>query len=151
MKKHTLQFDSSQSEVEVKNWTFSQEREFIETLANTRLNFLLVIFSLVLAAIAAVNNIVFQRVVFIIGFLICFPLSLSVIKAGIKSDILVDALRNMPNHPVKVVDDFCRKNRLVKFSVRSFLHYYIPTICSLLMLVGFVLSFIPCTRAIFLH
>ena|SRR2546426_270513 len=127
---------------EVYDWDFSNEREFMENLFCTRFNFLLVAYSLfVTAAAAAVQNRgLFVSVAFA-GATVCFMVSLTIMRAYAKLDVLFRVLyAAFPDHPIAMIDKETKKSGRRLFRVNPIIAYWLPAFTVLSLVGGGVAS-----------
>lgn len=116
-------------------WRLSDERSFIENLLCTRFNFLLVFFSLVVAGALAASDPLHFKSVLVVGAVITIPFAGTIMRAQAKLDILLPEIFKDEKHPARFADDKCRGP-----SMRRWIGYWIPAICSLALLVGAILA-----------
>jgi len=120
------------------DWDFSSEREFMENLFCTRFNFLLVTYSLfVTAAAAAVQNRgLFVSVAFA-GAAVCLLVSLTIIRAYAKLDVLFRVLyAAFPDHPIAMIDKETAKSGRRLFRANPIIAYWVPAFTVLSLLGG---------------
>lgn len=123
---------------EAYDWDFSSEREFMENLFCTRFNFLLVAYSLfVTAAAAAVQNRgLFVSVAFA-GAALCFMVSLTIMRAYAKLDVLFKVLyRAFPDLPIAIIDKETAKSGRRLFRVNPIIAYWVPAFTVLSLVAG---------------
>ena len=123
------------------DWTFYEEREFMENLFCTRLNYFFIIFSLILMAAVTVrsnaNLIWILLIVVIIQSLLWF----SVYRIYIKLDIVLKILHNLDEYHVFSVTDKCLKERKhCSFKVVSLLGTWLPLLCVAIWCIGLCLT-----------
>lgn len=121
-------------------WDMSQERAFLENLVGTRFNFLLVLFSVIVAAAAASSGVAWQASILGGGAVLCALVALTVYRAHVKLDQTLKLLHATPEHPVAVigarVDALGRRGL---FRVTQLVGCVIPLVCTLSLLAGCVL------------
>jgi len=131
------------------SWDMSQERAFIENLLCQRFNFLLVFYSLVVAAAFTTTSQTNLNIVITVGALICLLLSLPIARSQHKLDlILEDIWRTQPEHPSKRSDDRaddlarvpCLMRLAARRSRRGIIGYWIPLFCWVSLCAGAVLA-----------
>ena len=124
------------------DWTMSQERVFIENLLCQRFNFLLILFSLIIAGSINAKSQTNMTIILGVGTLIFSLVGLTVYRVHIKHDWIMKELYQTEGHPVKICNDAIKKlpwwQRL--FSVSKLIGIIIPVVCSLVLLVGTILS-----------
>lgn len=82
------------------DWTFYDERQFMENLFCTRLNYFFIIFSLILMAAVTVRSNTNLILVLFIGLIIQLLLWFSVNRIYVKLDIVLKILHNLDEHHV---------------------------------------------------
>lgn len=123
------------------DWTFYNEREFMENLFCTRLNYFFVIFSLILMAAVTVRSNTNLILVLLIGVIIQLLLWFSVYRIYIKLDIVLKILHNLDEYHVFSVTDKCLKERKHhSFRVISLLGTWLPLLCVAIWLTGLCLT-----------
>jgi hypothetical protein len=94
-----------------KHYTFYQERDQVESVFNTRINFLLVIYTLFVTVFFQVANKHDRLILLSIGCIITLLLSLTIWRIHQKLDILLNMLYALgEEHPFRVIDKVL-KNR----------------------------------------
>ena len=124
---------------ELYGWNISQEREFMENLFCQRFNFLLVLFSLFIAAAASAGNQSMLKAILALGALITVLTSLATWRAFEKMDIIFVMLYRLDDHPITIVDREHAARPFWRRAVRvnPLLGRWIPLICSLSLICGF--------------
>jgi hypothetical protein len=112
-------------------WDMSQERAFMETLLNQRLNFFLVFFAAVVAGTLSATELIQVRVLLTIGLLIGLLMFLSILRADIKLSLIIRYLRRDRTHPVRIIDRMAGPP-----SLRRWLTVGVPVICTALLVAG---------------
>lgn len=145
-----------QAVVKCEEWTMSSEREFMENLVQQRFNFLLVVYSLVIAGAMSTDSSVMFKVAFTLGFFLCTAVSFTVYRAHRKLDVILSLFHADPSHPVARVrelmnvDREANKNqglwaRLKRWNGCKSTHIigvFIPMGCSLSMLLAAIASWV---------
>ena len=90
---------------------FYDERQFMENLFCTRLNYFFIIFSLILMAAVTVRSNTNLILVLFIGLIIQLLLWFSVNRIYVKLDIVLKILHNLDEHHVFSITDKCLKKR----------------------------------------
>ena len=112
------------------DWTFYDERQFMENLFCTRLNYFFIIFSLILMAAVTVRSNTNLILVLFIGLIIQLLLWFS-----------VKILHNLDEHHVFSITDKClKKRRHYSFSVVSLLGTWLPLLCVIIWFTGLCLA-----------
>ncbi len=120
------------------SWSKSDERVFIENLLCTRFNFFLVFFSLVIGGAISTSDQIYFKIILCLGVIIIIPFSLTIARAQKKLDVNLEELFSTEGHPVKIYNDLCRGS--FPPSMRQWIGYWIPIICSLVLLIGAILA-----------
>lgn len=123
-------------------WTLSSERQFMENLFCQRFNFLFVGFALVVTAAASANTQTKLIAVLGVGTLITVLTSLTVWRAYEKLVLIFTMLYRLDDHPIKIVGDEHDAQPAYRrvFPVNALIGRWIPLICSLSLLCGFIMS-----------
>lgn len=136
--------------------SLDEERVFMENLLVQRLNFLLVVFSIFVAAGFAAKTNLLSVIVFFAGFLICWLMAKIVYRAHVKHHFIMRLFYNLPEsedkgelpHAIKFINDAMKKDERkekTKGSVSKWVGDRIPTVCwgfLLLCAIGSTLAFI---------
>ncbi|MBW2648460.1 MAG: hypothetical protein JRC53_01370 [Deltaproteobacteria bacterium] len=91
------------------SWNLSDERQFIENLFNQRLNFYLVVYSLVIAGAFNAVDPHDRALVLAIGIFLCAILALSMYRACHKLLLILKLLHRTNGHPVRLSGKLARK------------------------------------------
>lgn len=91
------------------NWTMSDERQFIETLFNQRLNFYIITYSLVITGTITAKSDTDKIYVLFIGAFLCFLLGISLYRACHKLLLILKLLHRTKQHPVRRVGRLARR------------------------------------------
>ena len=83
------------------DWSMSDEREFIENLFNQRLNFYIVVYSLVITGTLVAKQDQDRVYVLLIGIFLCFVLGLSMYRSCHKLLLILKLLHRTKQHPVR--------------------------------------------------
>ena len=125
--------------LEVGEWTFSQEREFLENLYVGRFNYFIVVFSLFLTAGFANNFASYKYLVFYFGFIILTACWIPLYRGFKKHDRMMRLMFNdMKDHPVNIIEKIMQEEGYKPFfRVSYWMGIYIPFLCILfLLLIG---------------
>ena len=116
-------------------WTMSEERGFIETLTNQRLNFFLLIFSIVIAG--AINSKIqlFFKTILICGTILCSLLAWTIFRSNKKLGKILKHIKKDQTHPISIIDE-----QIKGISVRWIIGIAIPMGCSLFLSVATALA-----------
>lgn len=116
-------------------WDMSQERAFIENLLGQRVNFFLLLFSLVIAGAISSKNQQHLIIVLVLGAIICWLLALTIFRSQQKLDLILDELMKNEEHPVAIID-----KKAKGISMRRIIGYIVPISCSISLTIGALLS-----------
>jgi len=124
--------------LKVGNWTFSDEREFLENLFVGRFNYFIVIFSLFLTAGFANNFKNYKYLVFYFGFIVLSACWIPLFRAYKKHDRMMKLMFNdLPDHPAAIVEKIMEEEGFKPFfKVSHFMGRYIPFLCILILLLS---------------
>lgn len=117
-------------------WDMSQERVYIETLLNQRFNFLLVLFSLVIAGVINSKLQIHLQIILTIGSIIIFSLGSVLRRTQEKLDFIITDIFTDQTHPATIIDRRSKRNG----SRRRLIGIYIPWFVFIVLVVGAVLA-----------
>jgi len=124
------------------DWTFYQEREFLENLLQTRFNFLLTVYALFVNAFFMAQTAESKLLILILGLLIVGIMSLLVYRIYMKLDIVLKILYKLDKYHVFLfVKNETDKRKIKLFNVIPFVGYVIPFFLLLSIIAGIVLMF----------
>jgi hypothetical protein len=88
-------------------WDISQERSFVENLLGSRLNFLLVFFSIFVGgAVNAKDNLFLQAIVVSVAAIIVLHLATAIFRTHRKLEFLLGLVFRQRTHPARLTEDF---------------------------------------------
>ena len=121
-------------------WSFSNEREHMENLFCQRLNFLLIVYSLIVAGLVATNARSLFIGILLAGTAITFLMGLSLWRACSKLLVMFAICYRIENHPIELVDrETATRSMLYQgFRVNHMLGYWIPAFCTLTLVAALV-------------
>lgn len=120
-------------------WDLSKEREFIETLLNTRFNFFIVFFGAMFFAGITTEDPRISFAIYLIGFILSWMLTSTIFRAQNKLNKIIDRLYTFyKNHPITQIDKITKGE-----SKRNLIGYCIPLTC-------LIINFIACIVSLFL-
>ena len=122
------------------DWSFSDERQFMENLYVGRFNYFLVVFSLFITAGFANSFESYKYIVFFVGALILFLVWLPLYRGYKKHDRIMKIMfNNMPDHPAFIIERIMRSEGYKpRYRVSRYMGIYIPWACiTLLVIIGF--------------
>lgn len=123
------------------DWSLSDERAFMENLVQQRFNFLLVVYSLVIAGAVSTTSQTKFDIALIIGAVLCTLVSLTVYRAHVKLDQLLIMLHAKPNHPVSIASTKVKElGWRGLFGVAWTIGSLIPFLCSVSLIVAAALA-----------
>ena len=135
-------------EFQMKNtdWTFYSEREFIENLFSTRFNYLLVLYSLFIAAFAAIDGKINKLIILALGLIVIFLVSLTIYRAYIKLIINFKILHDMPDQHVfpMIAKETKSKGKKALSNVNPIIGIIIPCVFICSFVVAFILIITNC-------
>jgi hypothetical protein len=85
------------------DWTFYQEREFVENLLQTRFNFLIAVYTLFLLAFFQANNNETKMVILFLGLIIVGIMGLVICRTYIQFDIIMKILYKFDEYHVFLI------------------------------------------------
>lgn len=117
-------------------WDMSQERAYMETLLNQRFNFLLVLFSLIIAG--AINSKVqlHLQLILTIGTIIIFLFGSVLRRSQEKLDLAIADIFTDETHPATILNRRAKRGG----SRRKLIGVYIPWFVQITLAVGTVLA-----------
>ncbi len=118
-------------------WDMSQERVFVENLLVQRFNFFLIFFSIVVTGSLSTESSLNFKIILFLGAIICWLLSVTIIRAQTKFDLIFDELLKDDKHPISIIDKRCPK----KGSARRLIGYIIPILCASTLTIEAILAF----------
>lgn len=120
-------------------WTMSQEREHMENLLNQRVNFTVVVLSLLVVSISACDKQIELIVLLVFGLLLIFFLSVSVFRCQLKLDIILEKhIFICPSHPCTRIHKDAKRYKIP--SSRKLVGYGVPILCVFFVFTLLVLS-----------
>ena len=124
------------SSLKLGDWSFSDEREFMENLFVGRFNYFLVVFSLFMTAGFANTFTTYKSVVFLIGALILFLAWLPLYRGYKKHDRIMRIMfRNKVHHPgFKIERIMSLEGYKPKYRVSRIMGIYIPWLCIIILI-----------------
>jgi len=121
-------------------WTMSDERQFIETLFNQRLNFYIITYSLVITGTISAKNYSDKIYVLLIGSFLCFLLGISLYRACHKLLLILKLLHRTKQHPVRRTGRLARiYNWPLSVSINHVTGIWLP-LSTILFLIAWLLS-----------
>jgi len=128
----------SQEERELKApvWDISQERVFVFTLVNQRLQFLILFFSIVVAGAINTQSLAHMQFVLILGAIISWLFSAVIVQTQTRLTSILNIIEEDPTHPYTIVTTRTGQ----KQRIQPLVSYIIPVICSLTLTIGSILS-----------
>jgi hypothetical protein len=117
-------------------WDISQERVFVFTLVNQRLQFLILFCSMVVAG--AINTQSPERVQFIliIGATISWLFSAVIVRTQARLTAVLNIIEQDPTHPYTIVTLQTKQ----KYRIQPLVSYVIPALCSITLTIGSLLA-----------
>lgn len=123
------------------DWTFYQEREFVEYILSQRFNYLVLLYSLFLTAFSMTDGRQNKVIILTIGLLIVSLMGLTIYRVYIKLLINLDILDNLGDmHTFHFIRSKANKNKWDKlFSVNPIIGKWLPLFFSLSFLAALIL------------
>lgn len=124
-------------------WTFYDEREFVENIFCQRFNFLLIVYSLFITAVATADTPIAKISILFVGVVFTGVLGLVIYRAYIKLIILLKILHSLEGHVFSTIE--IELNAFGKKAFRKVNHYmgiYIPLFCTLTLVLALVYNLI---------
>ncbi|MBD3330190.1 hypothetical protein GF354_01510 [Candidatus Peregrinibacteria bacterium] len=134
-----------------RNKDLNDERYHMENLVNSRFHFLLLLFTAIIASIGLPLNYITSGLIFIVGAIICFVVSITISRAHKKMAKLMDLTLEIKDHPASIVDEIVKSSDcfLTKHSAKNFIGYYIPWSLTILLLIVTLIIFIKQDNELF--
>ncbi len=122
----------------------SQEREFLETLIAARVNYFLVFYSLIVIAGVTTRQSTNLSAVLGMGTVVCFLLAISICRADIRLAVAVRTIHDDSTTPAAAIEfELLRRwgpGLWRILTVRWIIGWFIPFVCTLSLLLGFILA-----------
>jgi len=121
-------------------WTFYDEREHMENLLQSRFNFLITVYALFVSAIFTSDDQSSKLLCLIIGFIITSLIGITVYRAYLKFNVLLDILYNVlgDKHAAAIVNQNV-KHIFFSFHVNWIIGIIIPLLLPISFVIGIVL------------
>ncbi len=117
-------------------WDMSQERVFVFSLVNQRIQFLILFCSIVVAgAFNAQSQDRFQFIL-LLGAIISWLFSAVIIRTQARLTAVLNIIEQDPTHPYTIVTSQTKQ----KYRIQPLVSYIIPVICSITLTLGGVLA-----------
>lgn len=128
---------------------YLEYQQYLENLVNTRFNFFLVFFVLVIGSAMTSNNPLRIGIILTIGAVISIPIVLAIARAQLKMDFALDKIikgEDCKDEPAKIIDDMAKG----KFppSMRKCIGYVVPYTCCGILIFGAIAAWLGCFGAI---
>jgi len=117
-------------------WDMSQERVFVFTLVNQRLQFLILFCSIVVAGAINAQSQGRVQFVLILGAIIAWLFSAIIIQTQARLTAVLNIIEQDPTHPYTIVTSQTKQ----KYRIQPLVSYLIPVICSITLTIGGVLA-----------
>jgi len=117
-------------------WDMSQERVFVFTLVNQRLQFLILFCSIVVAGAINAQSQGRVQFVLILGAIIAWLFSAVIIQTQARLTAVLNIIEQDPTHPYTIVTSQTKQ----KYRIQPLVSYLIPVICSITLTIGGVLA-----------
>lgn len=126
------------------NWTFYEERQFMENLLQTRFNFLIVIYAMFFNVFFRSAE-EFRIIISICGFIITLLIWLTIYRIYLKLDVILKILHNMEDMcTFKMINEELGKRVSCLPNVNKLIGIFIPFLLTVSFIVGFVWCISKC-------
>ncbi len=126
-------------------WSMSEERAFFENLYNQRLNFFLVVCSLVIAGAVSSDTKLELTITLGFGLFLISVQGLSLYRACHKLILILQHLHKTEGHPVKLIGIAAKKNPWpLSWSINHITGVALPAVSFVFFLVWFIYAAIQC-------
>jgi hypothetical protein len=122
----------------------NRERLNMETLVNTRFNYLLVVFTVIVTGLTTSKSYLQFKIVILAGVVITAAIGWTIVRAQLKQSILFDTIRKtLPDHPATLADTLSRRTLWWhwcdprRFSTQRIIGYLFPLAIPLVFLAAF--------------
>jgi hypothetical protein len=129
-----------------KEWTLSQERQFMEDLVQKRFNFLLLVFTFLIGGALAAKSQVQLKIILTLGWFLFALVSATVFRAYVKLDELLKILHEDPSHPISIVQKRIKTRSFSLFGVQWMIGALIPCLGTVGLLFVTVLAWLGCVK-----
>lgn len=123
------------------DWTFYNERAFIENLFSERFNYLLIVYSLIVTAFSTVQDKNNKLIILCLGFIVTSLISLTIYRIYIKLDITLKILHSLEkNHVFPIIQKETKAKGWKAFkNVNPLIGIIIPCFFVLSFIIGIIL------------
>ena len=128
--------DADERDLKPPVWDLSQERVFVYTLLNQRIQFLIVFFSIVVAGTISAKSQEHMQIILIFGATISWLLGIAIIRTQARLAKVLNILSQDPTHPFTIVTLQTNHKR----RIQPLLSYAIPAICAISLTIGSILT-----------
>lgn len=122
------------------SWTFFDEREFMENLMCQRFNFLLVFYSIFVAAAASTTNQRLLVAVLMTGAIVTAAVWGMIWRAFVKVDIAITTCYRLEKSAISIIDEEANLRHKTLFKVNPLIAKWIPFVCLLSLVLGAVFA-----------
>ncbi|NQZ80853.1 MAG: hypothetical protein HRT52_07530 [Colwellia sp.] len=117
-------------------WDMSQERVFVFTLVNQRLQFLILFCSIVVAGAINTQSQEGMQFILILGAIISWLFGAVIVRTQTRLTTVLNIIEQDPTHPYTLVTLQTKQ----KYRIQPLVSYIIPAICSITLTIGGILS-----------
>lgn len=117
-------------------WDMSQERVFVFTLVNQRLQFLILFCSIVVAGAINTQSQEGMQFILILGAIISWLFGAVIVRTQTRLTTVLNIIEQDPTHPYTIVTLQTKQ----KYRIQPLVSYIIPAICSITLTIGGILS-----------
>jgi hypothetical protein len=131
-------------EVRVDEKALNDERVLMESLVNTRFNYLLVVFTVVVTGLTTSKSALQFALIALAGVVITAALGWTIVRAQLKQSLLFDQIKKDPGHPATFADVNSRRIEpnhwmdLRRYSAQKVIGYGFPTAIPLVFVLAFL-------------
>jgi hypothetical protein len=136
-KQKKLALDAFKHQKDKLNWTFYEEREFLENLLQTRFNFLITVYAIFFNTFFLTKGDFSRIVILLTGFTITLLIFITICRIYKKVDVLLSVLYELDNKETEkyntsqVIKDLLKEKDKEKKGVNKIIGFYIPLLLTL--------------------
>lgn len=121
----------------------NHERLHMEALVNTRFNYLLVVFTVIVTGLTTSKSPLQFSIITVAGIIITAAIGWTIVRAQLKQSLLFDLIRMNPEHPAAYADAGAQRTEprhradLRRYSAQKVIGYGFPTFVPLVFVAAF--------------
>ena len=124
------------------DWTIYFERQHLENLLCQRFNFLIVVYSLFVAAFATIEGKDNKLIILFLGFIVVSLLCLTVMRICERLEVVLKFIYKIQDNPLSLINiEVKKRNHFPNFDVNPIIGYVVPGIMVLSLILGIVFIF----------